>query len=87
MADLNLASEILEEFASAKVGAVNQRSGPPLPLGDDQTRGPYIPKKRLGDDTADHSKRGHDKPDTSIERNTILTGHSKPSECHRWKIT
>ena len=68
-------------------GRGEQRSGAPLPLGDDQARGPHIPKKRLGDDTADHSERGQDKPDTSTERNTIFAGHSKPSECHRWKIT
>jgi hypothetical protein len=84
---LDIADEIAEKPASVKLGAVRQRSGAPLPLGDDQARGPHIPKKRLGDDTADHSERGQDKPDTSTERNTILAGHSKPSECHRWKIT
>jgi hypothetical protein len=83
LSGFDLAGEIVEELASAKAGAVKQRVGAPLPLSDDQARGPHIPKKRLGDDTADHSERGQDKPDTSTERNTILAGHSKPSECHR----
>ncbi len=58
-----------------------------LPLSDNHARGPHVPKKGLGNDPTHHSKRRHDEANTATERNTILTGHSKPSECHRRKIT
>ncbi len=69
-------------------GVVKLRlQGASLSLGNNQSRGPHVPEKGLGNDPANDSKRGYDEPDTAIERNTIFPGHSKPSDCHRRRVT
>ncbi len=62
-------------------------TGMSLTLSDNHVRGPHVPKKGLGNNPANQSKRRQDEPNTATERNTIFSGHSKPSECHRPKTT